>query len=119
MLSVSYLKQSRWSLLLCVLAALALAVMPLGVSAKVYLSGGDDLGGDPVDSNDLGGAGGTGSDDDIHDALNVTPIPTRTDPPTLFGFYVVIVPSRTSALGFEFLFLTPMALANAEGAYAR
>ena len=118
MLSVSCLKQSKWSLLLCVLAALALAVMPLGVSAKVYLSGGDDLGGDPVDSNDLGGAG-SGSDDDIHDALNVTPIPTRTDPPTVFGFYVFIVPSRTSAFGFEFLFLTPMALADAEGAYAR
>ena len=120
MLSVTNLNQSRWSLLLCALAGLALAIMPMGAAAKVFLSGGDDLGGDPLDGNDHGTSGsGGGTDDDIHDALNVTPIPERVDRPTLFGFYFVIIPSRTNVIGFQLTFLPATTFVLAEGAYAR
>jgi hypothetical protein len=121
MRQVSNLKRSRWSLVLCFLAALLLAVFPLGAAAKVYLSGGgDDQAGDPVDSNDLGGAGGSGgSDDDIHDSLNTTPIKDRYDRPTLFGFYIILAPSGSNLLGFELLFIVPVDTTDAEGAYAR
>lgn len=120
MLSVPYLKPSRWSLLFCILAALAFAIMPMGAAAKVFLAGGDDRGGDPLDGNDHGTNGSSGgSGDDIHDALNTTPIPTLPDRPTLFGFYVVIVPSRTSALGFELVLLAPMPPTDVEDVHAR
>ncbi|RKZ11963.1 hypothetical protein DRQ50_12705 [bacterium] len=122
MSSVAKLKNSPWALFLCVLSLVALISLPLSVSAKVYLAGPGPTSGDPVDSNDLGSgssAGGSGSDDDIDDALSVSPPDTDPVLPLSFLFLrAIIVPGGTGPLPFQLLFIATDSTAP-EGAHAR
>ena len=100
MYSVANLKYSPFGLVLCVMALVAMAALPMPALAKVYLAGPGGSTGDPVDSNDLdpdGTAGGGGSGDDVNDSLSVSPPVTEPLLPVVFEFLrVIIVPAAMS-----------------------
>ena len=123
MYSVANLKYSPFGLILCVMALVAMAALPMPALAKVYLAGPGGSTGDPVDSNDLdpdGTAGGGGSGDDINDSLSVSPPVTEPLLPVFFEFLrVIIVPAGTGPLSIQLLFIVDSDPAAAEGAHAR
>jgi hypothetical protein len=96
-----------WLQYLAVIAAVALVlfVWPTEGFARARLSNGETPGtaeGDPIDSNDYGGAGGSGSGDDVEDSYAVAPTP-RLPVVRLGGWVIVIVPDVTfGSAGFTF-----------------
>lgn len=122
MFSVATLKSSPLGLAACVLALLAMTMMPASAVAKVYLSGPGSSEGDPVDSNDLGddgSASGGGADDDINDALSVYPPADPEMPRGLELLRFVVVPTTTGLISFRFIMIFDWMQVAPEGAYAR